>query len=1286
MTLSNVIAIRGGRLALGRYCVTDNWGETKTLCVLEINAENQIVTHIGFDPDDLDAAFEELDARYLAGEAAAHSDAWSVIAEVPARFTRQELPATTPDPVYIDHRPLLSVEGVDLAASIRAVWDITSEASAYFEAVHQLSDRGAVTTEVVKMTSREGLDAELWMIMMFTVEGGLISGVEVFDEADLDAALARFEELQPQARRLENAASHVYERFWAYSANREWDAMAETLADDSFADDRRPVVNAGLWQGRNAVITMMQALEDVRNIAWTVMATRGERLALARLANRDPRNEAFGVEMFTLVEIDADNKITAHIAFDLDDIDAAFEELDGRYLAGEAAAYAHTWSVMTQGYAALNQREIPPTTPDFVSIDHRRGIAFEPGDLIPYIRATWDVTPDSTLHIETVHRLTGVGAVVTHTGYGTSLEGFDAEWRELVLFTFEGDRSNHCEMFDPADLDAALARFEELQPQTPQPENAASQVDQRFWAYFADRDWDALTELIADDISVDDRRHVVNAGVRHGRDAEIANLQAMVEIGVRKITSTVVATRGARLALIRLANQHLRHEEFGLELLAVVEIDADNKMAAHIGFDLDDIDAAFEELDARYLAGEAVAHAHTWSLVSQGVYAAHNRRELAPTTPDWVNLDHRRGRAFEPGDIIPYVHATWEMAPDVKLYVETVHRLTSIGAVVTQTSRGTSQEGFEAEWREIALFTFEGDLANRCELFDETDLDTALAHFEELHTAAPKLENAASRVSERILAHFAARDWDAMAEMLADNYLTDDRRRLVGAGIRHGRDGWIVDMRATADLWISNVTSTVIATRGQRLVLARARFSHRDQAPEGFLTEYLGIVEIDADERIVAIVMIDLDDINAAFEELDARYLAGEAAANSHGWSVIARECAAFNRREIAAADYVTIDHRQLAIIEATDPQAAMRAIWDVTPDLSIHIERVHRLNSFGAVATYTAHGTSPEGLDAEWRMIYILNVEGDRINRCEIFDEADLDAALARFDELDQQAPPLENAATRIWARLADAFNRRDLDGVLAVGSAAAGYEDRRKGLGDAVDGPERRKAVLAVFEMARSSWRMEVEPIAIRGARLSVIRGCYRDIDDADRPITVEFLNVMELGDDGRMQHSVSFDPDDINGAFAELTARWIASGEVAHPEVIEAARKFHEATNRHDWDAVAARDGGATYIDHRQLAAGGTNTVADHMSSIRTMASLIPDLWIEQAEILTHSASGLVTYIVMKGTSTEGLAIELPLVVLIFLDGDHIARIETFDADKRHLALARFEELNVEGQPSQ
>ncbi len=60
---------------------------------------------------------------------------------------------------------------------------------------------------------------------------------------------------------------------------------------------------------------------------------------------------------------------------------------------------------------------------------------------------------------------------------------------------------------------------------------------ERFRTYFAARDWDAMAELLADDISVDDRRRVVNAGIRHGRDAEIANMRAIADVGFKNITS-----------------------------------------------------------------------------------------------------------------------------------------------------------------------------------------------------------------------------------------------------------------------------------------------------------------------------------------------------------------------------------------------------------------------------------------------------------------------------------------------------------------------------------------------------------------------------------------------------------------------------------------------------------------------------------------------------------------------------------------------------------------------------
>ena len=69
----------------------------------------------------------------------------------------------------------------------------------------------------------------------------------------------------------------------------------------------------------------------------------------------------------------------------------------------------------------------------------------------------------------------------------------------------------------------------------------------------------------------------------------------------------------------------------------------------------------------------------------------------------------------------------------------------------------------------LELMTVVGDRINYCEIFDEADLEAALARFDQLHPQAPRLENAATQLGERQLAHFAARDWDAMTEILADD-------------------------------------------------------------------------------------------------------------------------------------------------------------------------------------------------------------------------------------------------------------------------------------------------------------------------------------------------------------------------------------------------------------------------------------------------------------------------------------------------------------------------------------
>ena len=220
-------------------------------------------------------------------------------------------------------------------------------------------------------------------------------------------------------------------------------------------------------------------------------------------------------------------------------------------------------------------------------------------------------------------------------------------------------------------------------------------------------------------------------------------------------------------------------------------------------------------------------------------------------------------------------------------------------------------------------------------------------------------------------------------------------------------------------------------------------------------------------------------------------------------------------------------------------------------------------------------------------------------------------------------------------------------------------------------------------MFETAPNSFQMTVEPIAIRGPRLSLTRVCYRDTDDADWPIKVELLQMTEVSHGGLMHETVTFDPSDINGAFAELTARWIGSGDVAHPEVIEAVCRLTESINRPDWDVFATLTAGATHVNHRQLSDPDAPTFADHMSSIRMAEALIPDFRTELAEVLGLSARGLVGHGVVTGTSTDGVAVEIPLIQLVLFDGERVTHVEDFDPSQRDLALARFEELNQRGE---
>ncbi|WP_104150814.1 BTAD domain-containing putative transcriptional regulator [Mycobacterium intracellulare] len=1277
LSMVSAVAIRGDRLVLARTRATGrdpDAAQNDALNVVAIDADDRIAHVVTYDLDDIDTAIAELDARYLAGEASAHSRTWSVILQAYDALNRREMPPTTPDWVSIDHRHASSFPPDGLPALL-AEWKLASDVSSSIEAVHRLDSLGAVVSSVSHETSREGFKAEWRSVAVITVDRDLVDRLEVFEEADLDAAIARSEELHPQPPRLENAASQAIQRYTAHFAARDWDALATVVADDICTDDRRRAVNAGLRRGRDAEIANLRTVADVGTayITSAAIATRGERLILARVSGDPSGSEEFVIELLCVGEVNSDNRIAALVLFDLDDFDAAIGELDARYLVGEAAPYAQTWSVITRAYSAVNRQELPTTTPDWVNVDHRRAIAFAPGELGPYLRATWNLmTPNA--YIETVHRLGGLGAVVTRVVRGTTRSGFDAEWREIGTSTVHGDGINRSELFDETDLDAAIARFEDLHAQQRRLENAASQAYERFRSYFAIRDWDPMAKLLTADTTVVDHRRVVSAEMRRGRDVEIANMRAFADLGTTRSTATVIATRGERLVLCRtdIRGEDQQPGGFHIEMLIIVETSADKRILARVAYDPDDIVAAINELDARYLAGEAAAHARTWSVIAES-YAAINRHEPPATTPDCINVDHRKETAMGPGDLIAYLGT--EVDPDQgnKCYVETVHHLDNLGAVINYAARETSPEGFEAEWRGIAVFAVEGDLINRTEIFDDADLDAAIARFEELHPRTRRLENAASRVNERFQTYFAARHWAAMAEILADDICADDRRRVVNAGIRRGRDAKIADMRSTADLGTTKGTSTVIAIRGQRLALVRICLSGRDQRPDAFQTEMIGITEIDADHRMTARILLDPDDIDAAFEEFDARYLAGEAAAYADTWSVVAGVHAMFNRHELPPEDWVTVDHRRGTPFTASDMTPAIHTLFDLTPDFHVHIDTVHRLNDFGAVITNKARGSSPNGLEVEWRLVMLLIVEGHRLTRCEVFDENDVDAALMRFEELRPQAPRSENRASRAVKQFLAHFAARDWDAMANLIDEGFRSDDRRRGINAGIR--HGRDVEMANWRATAEVWKSDVRAaiVATRGQGLVLFRFTFASQDSLPASFQAAALSVVHVNDDNRCAATVVFDPDDFEAAFAELDTRYLAGEAAAYAHTWSVISGAYAAMNRQELFATTPD---FIDIDHRHVI---TMASGDAIGNLRASWELAPDLviYIEAVHRLNYLGAAI-TY-AAKGTSQNGFEGEWRAINILMVQGNSIGRAEIFDETDLDAAIARFDQLS-------
>src|SRR5581483_9387179 len=204
----------------------------------------------------------------------------------------------------------------------------------------------------------------------------------------------------------------------------------------------------------------------------------------------------------------------------------------------------------------------------------------------------------------------------------------------------------------------------------------------------------------------------------------------------------------------------------------------------------------------------------------------------------------------------------------------------------------------------------------------------------------------------------------------------------------------------------TRTTATVIATRGDRLALCRVVF-----AGEGdFEVEILEVDEVDGDGRLVATISLDVDDVEAAFAELDERYLVGEGAPVGGCWRVIARAVAAFNARDwdvwaaSASEDFAYLDHRPMKFgeIEGRADNVLMdQTLVDVIPDLRMRVIRIEGITQNGCFVLGRSTGTNSGGGPVELTSYVVVQIANGEIKRMDEYDLDSRDAAHACFREL---------------------------------------------------------------------------------------------------------------------------------------------------------------------------------------------------------------------------------------------------------------------------------------------
>jgi class 3 adenylate cyclase/ketosteroid isomerase-like protein len=1273
-----VLATRGDRLVLDHSA----WeGEHPTagpfdgdaLVVNEVDTDSRLVATVLFDSDDAGGAYDELDRRFLEHEGAADAKPAALALEIMRQYNARDFDAMrgllADDFVVADHRFAgWGTVGIDEYVNVlQGLIDLAPDSQLLADTLEVAP--GAVTyLGHAAGTALTGGHVELPYVGRLVVDAdGKAKRLELYPAEQLGDV----SHPAPTPDTLRNAATAAADRGRDLGRQGDWEALARVYAEDVRFEDRR----AGLGTvavGREASVDearFVYAQVDVENVP---IATRGEHIALAHTRWTGLADG----EALSLTELNEEGEVTARLRFDIDDRDGAFDELDRRYEAIEPGfAIGHRF------VRALNARdwvELAATlTEDFVFVDSfpATAEALDRDGYIEYLRATVELAPELRMRMHAVPVVGPNGGIVRTAFEGPGLAGGTTDTSGYTLGFVHDGRFSRMEVFDLDQLDVALRRLDELRSSHVAVENRASRASANLDAAVLTRDFETAAGLLAPDAVLADRR----AGLRTrsvGRDAVVRELRVIVS-SVRERRSEVYAVRGEMLLLRKCLG--VGEDQFGnpfeVPFVQVMRLDENDQIAETTTFDADDMDGATDYLDALYLAGEG-RHCAFFLRTAFDFVRIFNNRDwdavTAAVAEDFVHIDHSPigSGTTNRADWVQMQVRMVELSPDTRFDTARLYRVEPWGGVLGYYRRvGTRMGGGVSDSSNLLVTIWRDGLLVRAERFTPDQLNEAFERFDELRPAPGR--------------------------PLAADVVTEDRRRGLSGTVR-GRDAVERHMDEWRALGLDVAEEELVATRGPRLNLyRRTRRRTSDDTAGDAEVSYLGIVELNDAGEAAAIVILDVDRLDDAHAELDARLKTNLTEECALAFDLARAVPAAFNRREnaqiaeLAAPGFELIDHTPngFGALGQQGWVEIAQTLANLAPDTVMRLADID-VAANATLSVLELSGSGLAGGPTEMTVVLVGTVAAGRYSRIDRYSAEQLDAARARFADL--TAPPpsrpvaVENAVTRLYAGLdGERWVERHLDQFVAIhdpdvvvearSTAGERYRTEGRDLSMAEAG--------SLYEVGLT--RLTAEALAVRGERLALMRFVNtRQESEHGGPADVEQICVTETNEAGLLSRIVIFEPQDLTEAFRELDERFAVGEGSEHGALVRYMRDAIVQLNSRDWESWAASYApDFEYVDHGPVGWGRRDR-AEFIRIQRDYVEMAPDnKW---AIIRYHRLAGEAAAFTLR-SSSSGLAggeTEITRECVALLDGPLCTRLETFAGGDVEAAIARFEALTASG----